>query len=131
MSADPERNPEPRESGEKQRMSDPWGVKRAENLLTSLQGVLSARVVVSPIGEVTEVHVLVQAGIHPKQVVRNVESALLAQLGLKVDHRKISVAQTADVKPIAALESGLVRDQARRREVVFLGVASRPVRSGR
>ena len=127
MSADPERTPE-RDSSGKQ-MPDPWGVKRAENLLTSLQGVLSARVVVSPIGEVTEVHVLTGAGTHPKQVVRNVESALLAQLGLKVDHRKISVAQTADVKPIEALERGAVRDQARRREVVFVGVASRPGRS--
>ncbi len=101
---------------------DPWGVKRAENLLTSLQGVLSARVVVSPIGEVTEIHVLAQSGISPKQIVRNVESALLAHLGLKVDHRKISVAQTADVKPIEALEGSAVREEARRRGVVFQGL---------
>ena len=65
-------------------MPDPWGVKRAENLLTSLDGVLSARVVVSPVGEILEIHVLAQAGLAPKQVVRNVESALLAQLGVKV-----------------------------------------------
>nr|MDH3571900.1 hypothetical protein [Gemmatimonadota bacterium] len=63
---------------------DPWGVRRAENLLTSLQGVLSARIEVSPIGEVTAVHVLTGAGSSPKQMVRNVESALLAQLGLKI-----------------------------------------------
>jgi hypothetical protein len=30
----------------------------------------------------------------PKQIVRNVESALMAQLGMRVDHRKISVATT-------------------------------------
>ena len=90
---------------------DPWGVRRAENLLTSLEGVLSARVVTTPLGEVSEVHVLAQAGLSPKQVVRNVESALLAQLGLKVDHRKISIAQTADVKPIEALEKDTVREQ--------------------
>src|SRR5688572_10584645 len=82
---------------------DPWGVKRAENLITSLQGVLSARVVVSPVGEVIEVHVLTNPEVPAKLVVRNVESALLAQLGLKIDHRKISVAQTAEVKPIEAL----------------------------
>ena len=98
---------------------DPWGVRRAENLLTSLQGVLSARIEVSPIGEVTAVHVLTGAGTSPKQMVRNVESALLAQLGLKVDHRKISVAQTAEVRPIAALERSEVRAQALRRTVVF------------
>lgn len=101
------------------RSPDPWGVRRAENLLTSLQGVLSARVEVSPIGEVTAVHVLTHAGTAPKQMVRNVESALLAQLGLKVDHRKISVAQTADVSPIETLERTAVRAEARRRAVVF------------
>jgi hypothetical protein len=99
--------------------ADPWGVKRAENLLTSLQGVLSARVVVSPMGEVEEIHVLTQGGTAPKQVVRNVESALLAHLGLKVDHRKISVAQTADVRPIEALDAHAVREQAMRRGLVF------------
>jgi hypothetical protein len=99
--------------------ADPWGVKRAENLLTSLQGVLSARVVVSPIGEVEEIHVLTQGGTPAKQVVRNVESALLAHLGLKVDHRKISVAQTAEVRPIETLELDAVREAALKRGVLF------------
>ena len=82
--------------------ADPWGVKRAENLITSLTGVLSARVVVTPQGEVSEIHVLTLSDVQAKQVVRNIESALMAQLGLKIDHRKISVAQTADVRPIEA-----------------------------
>lgn len=109
---------------------DPWGVKRAENLLTSLQGILSARVVVSPMGEVSEIHVLAQSGISPKQIVRNVESALLAHLGLKVDHRKISVAQTAEVKPIEALEGSAVKEEARRRGVVFQGLDVRSAAVG-
>lgn len=100
-------------------MPDPWGVRRAENLLTSLEGVLSARVVTTPLGEVSEIHILAGSGLAPKQIVRNVESALLAHLGLKVDHRKISIAQTADVKPIEALERGAVREQALRRAVLF------------
>jgi len=98
---------------------DPWGVRRAENLLTSLEGVLSARVVTTPLGEVSEVHVLAQAGLAPKQLVRNIESALLAQLGLKVDHRKISIAQTAEVKPIEVVEKGVARDRAMRRAALF------------
>lgn len=105
---------------------DPWGVKRAENLLTSLQGVLSARVEVSPIGEVTAVHVLTHSGIAPKQMVRNVESALLAHLGLKVDHRKISIAQTAEVEPIEALERSAVQQAALKRGVVFGSLAVAP-----
>ena len=89
-------------SGNPGGLQDPWGLKRAENLITSLTGVLGARVVATPLGEVTEIHVLTSSEVQPKQVVRNIESALMAQLGLKVDHRKISVAQTADVRPIEA-----------------------------
>jgi hypothetical protein len=99
--------------------ADPWGVRRAENLLTSLNGILSARVETTPLGEISEIHILAQAGQAPKQVVRNIESALLAHLGVRVDHRKISIAQTADVKPLEALDQGAVSDRARRRVVLF------------
>lgn len=99
--------------------ADPWGVRRAENLLTSLNGILSARVETTPLGEVSEIHILAQAGQVPKQVVRNVESALLAHLGVRVDHRKISIAQTAEVRPLEALDQGAVQDRARKRVVLF------------
>jgi hypothetical protein len=105
---------------------DPWGVKRAENLIASLTGVLSARVVVTPLGEVSEIHVLTTADVQPKQVVRNIESALMAQLGLKIDHRKISVAQTADVRPIEQLQEEAIRTRANRRVVMFHGLEVRP-----
>lgn len=105
---------------------DPWGVKRAENLIASLTGVLSARVVVTPLGEVSEIHVLTTSEQQPKQVVRNIESALMAQLGMKIDHRKISVAQTADVRPIEQLQEEAVRTRANKRVVVFQGLEVRP-----
>ncbi|HKA59620.1 MAG TPA: hypothetical protein VKD28_13460 [Gemmatimonadales bacterium] len=105
---------------------DPWGMKRIENLITTLTGVLSARVVVTPLGEVSEVHVLTRAGVQPKQVVRNIESALMAQLGFKIDHRKISVAQTADVRPIEALQEEAVSERSKRRVVVFKNLEVRP-----
>jgi len=73
-----------------------WTIQEAERLLLSLQGVLSARVVARPGGDVEEVHMLTTSLVKPKQTVRNVESALLAHLDLSVDHRKISVAQTTD-----------------------------------
>ena len=111
-----------RNSGSQESIPDPWGVRRAENLLTSLEGILSARVVTTPLGEVSEVHILAQAGLQPKQLVRNIECALLAQLGLKVDHRKISIAQTAEVKPIEALERDAVRDKVLQRGVLFESV---------
>ncbi len=87
---------------------------------------MSARVVTTPLGEVSEVHVLAASGVHPKQVVRNVESALLAQLGLQVDHRKISVAQTAQVRAIDAVGAAAVRDRVLHRAVLFENLTASP-----
>ena len=97
-----------------------WALRRAEELIASLAGVLSARIVADRSGGIEEVHVLTTPEIQPKQVVRNVESALMAQLGLKVDHRKISVAQTAELKPIQVLEKAAVAEAASRRKLVFV-----------
>lgn len=72
-----------------------WILKDAERLLNSLTGVVSARMVTGTSGEIEEIHVLTTKDVSAKQTVRNVESALLAQLGINVDHRKISVAQTS------------------------------------
>ena len=57
---------------------------------------------------------------------RNIESALLAQLGLKVDHRKISIAQTAEVRPIEALERDAVRDRMLQRALLFENMSVAP-----
>ncbi len=69
-------------------------LQRAERLLGELTGVVSARIVADTEGRIEEVHVLTDSRMAPKQTVRNVESALMAQLGITVDHRKVSVAQT-------------------------------------
>jgi hypothetical protein len=69
-------------------------IKRAEELLLSLPGVVSARIVAAPGGTVDEIHLLTSDEVQPKATVRNVESALLAHLGMRVSHKKISVAIT-------------------------------------
>lgn len=120
-------NPEPvARTTPTQPVPDPWGVKRAENLIAGLTGVLSASIVVTPQGEISEIHVLAQPDVPPKQVVRNIESALMAQLGVRVDHRKISVAQTADVRPIEALQEEAISSRAKRRVVIFRDLSVRP-----
>jgi len=73
-----------------------WSIQQAESLLLSLKGIVSARVVARPGGEIEEIHVLTDSEVKPKQTVRNVESALMASLNVEIDHRKISVAQTVD-----------------------------------
>src|SRR5687768_4890687 len=47
-----------------------------EQLLSGLAGVISARVVSNANGRLDEIHVLASDRLHPKQIVRNVESAL-------------------------------------------------------
>ena len=71
-------------------------IRRAEELLATLPGVIAARIIASATGEVDEIHCLTTTEFTPKQTVRNVESALIAHLGMRVDHRKISVATSAD-----------------------------------
>jgi hypothetical protein len=94
-------------------------------LIASLTGVLSTRIVADRAGEIEEIHVLVTSELLPKQAVRNVESALMAQLGMKVDHRKISVAQTAEVRPMelvgqaAVVVVGEEAKETSRRTLVF------------
>ena len=69
-----------------------------ERLVAALAGVVDARVITDAAGAPEEIHVAAEAGLHPKQVVRNVESALNARFGLDLDRRIISVApQVADV----------------------------------
>jgi hypothetical protein len=72
---------------------DPWGLRRVERLLAALDGVTSVKIVPDGSGGIDEVHVLSGPDLGPKQVVRNIESALLAEFGLQIDHRKISVAR--------------------------------------
>src|SRR5258705_13528074 len=71
-------------------------IKRAEELLATLPGVVSARIVAGPSGAVDEIHLLTTDEVQPKSTVRNVESALLAHLGMRVSHKKISVATTTE-----------------------------------
>lgn len=71
-------------------------IQRAEELLATLPGVISVRIVAGVSGAVDEIHLLTTEEVSPKQTVRNVESALLAHLGMRVSHKKISVATSTD-----------------------------------
>ena len=71
-------------------------IKRAEDLILTLPGVVSAKILVGDSGKIDQIHVLTTQEIPAKQVVRNIESALVAHLSMRIDHRKISVAITSE-----------------------------------
>lgn len=108
-------------------------IKRAEELLATLPGVVSVRIVASDNGAVDEIHVLTTAEVSPKQTVRNIESALIAHLSMRVDHRKISVATTVETpKPSAevrAAEVAILEEAANRRRLYFEDVEVRRSRT--
>ena len=74
-------------------------IKRAEELILTLPGVISARIIAGDSGAIDQIHVLTTPELTPKQMVRNIESALIAHLAMRIDHRKISVATTTEAKP--------------------------------
>lgn len=70
-----------------------------ESIICRLKDVIAVSVVPDGDGDVAEVHILTHATRPPKQVVRDVESAVMARLGVAIDHKKISVAQIDDGSP--------------------------------
>ena len=99
-------NPEERDAKEVVGL-DPWGLKRIEKLLMELEGVGSLKIVADGHGGIDEIHVLSSSTLGPKQIVRNIESALLAEFGLQVDHRKISIARVRSpaISKVAEIEA--------------------------
>jgi len=73
-------------------------VEKIENDIRMLKGVVSANVVLSPEGiEIDEVHIVATSVRQPKQIVRDVETLILSNHDIRIDHKKISIAQIGDV----------------------------------
>ncbi len=113
-------------------------VADVEGALSRLRGITSARVVTDERGDIVEIHVLAEEGRHPKQISRDIESALFSEFGIRVDHRKISIAQTRGPEEPAAgprlkflgIDYSIDRTSARARvsvgrgDEIFIGAAS-------
>jgi len=76
-----------------------------ESSLKQVKGVFACRVVMDAPGEIGEIHVVGAPDRKPKQIVRDIESLLFARFGLRVNYRKISLAQMQEDKAFAAMGS--------------------------
>jgi len=68
-------------------------IEEIEDTLCQVAEIKAVRVVASPEGHILEVHVLALPTKSPKQLVRDVESTIMARFGISIDHKKISIAQ--------------------------------------
>ncbi len=75
--------------------------EQIEDTVRQLKDVVSVRAVLGPSGRVDELHVLVNPKRAPKQVARDIESAVRAHLDFVLDYKKISIAQIQGRGPLA------------------------------
>lgn len=84
----------------------------------ALEDVGSCRVEVGPDGGIAAVHIVSRTKRAAKQIVRDVESVLFANFGIRIDHRKISIARLG-------VEPGKKRGTGARPRFVGLSMSSR------
>lgn len=66
--------------------------KEYADLVDKLSGIIKSHIVISG-EEITEIHALSDTSRSPKQIARDIQSALMVRFGLNVDHKLISIAQ--------------------------------------
>jgi len=70
-------------------------IDKCEQLIKKIQDIVSAKIITTEDGKISEIHVISDSERDPKQIARDIESALITSLGSRIDHKKISVAQIA------------------------------------
>jgi hypothetical protein len=68
-------------------------IAEIELALSHVSEIRAARIVSSDEGVIQEIHVLADPSKSPKQLVRDIESTIMAQFGIPIDHRTVSIAQ--------------------------------------
>jgi hypothetical protein len=67
--------------------------RQIKQAIAALPDVGSCKIEFGDDGSIAAVHVVSRSARAPKLIVRDIESVLLADFGMKIDHRKVSVAQ--------------------------------------
>lgn len=75
-----------------------------EQAIKQIRSVMGARIKASAEGEIEEIHVLADSNRNPKQIVRDVESILITQFEVEIDHKKVSVVQVDDDETTVPLQ---------------------------
>lgn len=73
-------------------------VAEYETLLHKIPGIIASKIIFNDSNEIIELHILADVLRGPKQIVRDVQSALAAKFNIVLDHKVISIAQIEDGK---------------------------------
>jgi len=88
----------------------PATIAEIEDALSQVAEIRAARVVSSDEGAILEIHILASPLKSPKQIVRDVESTIMARFGISIDHRTVSIAQLGrDTEPRDPRDKGRSR----------------------
>jgi hypothetical protein len=68
-------------------------IAEIETALSQVAEIRAVRIVSSEDGIIQEIHVLALPSKSPKQLVRDIESTIMARFGIPIDHKKVSIAQ--------------------------------------
>jgi hypothetical protein len=94
-------------------------VAEIEEALSQVSEIRAARIVASDEGVIQEIHVLATPQKSPKQIVRDIESTIMARFGIAIDHRTVSIAQLGrDVAPRDPRDRGRARIKGVSAEVI-------------
>ncbi len=78
-----------------------------ENLLNKIKDVLGSRIKLNREGAFEEIHIISNQARSPKQIVRDVETVMLVNCGITLDHKIVSVVQI----PENSLEQGAANNR--------------------
>ena len=104
----------------------PATITEIEEALAQVAEIRAARVVSSDDGVILEIHILATPHKSPKQIVRDVESTIMARFGIPIDHRTVSIAQLGrDAAPRDTRDKGRARIKGVSAEVIGVRASAR------
>ncbi|MFD3157878.1 hypothetical protein ACFIJ5_13570 [Haloimpatiens sp. FM7330] len=68
-------------------------IKDIECTMNSIPDIMSSKIILDDNGQIEEIHVLAYSKRNAKQISRDIQSAVTAKFHIKIDHKKISIAQ--------------------------------------
>jgi hypothetical protein len=90
-----------------------FDIGEIESKLCQIRDVRAARIIKGKSNFIEEIHVIAAPDRGPKQLVRDIESILMAQYGLNINHKKVSIAQINDSELPLRTTKNLTRPRIR------------------